>query len=503
MYHDGLFQSRNQFLDMIESYFEDNNKKLISLNAEWGNGKTFFIEHLMKKIGDEQNTIYIDCWEYQGSRSEETILIDAVFTELNKKIYKGKFLELYMNSIKNTISDLPEEKVKGVVKKSLTFLVALGGITHLEIFSQNNIIENMASIIPSGMLASGMLTSIDFIKTAFSELLSFGRRQTKYIIENKDKKLYEEYDNYIVDEYFIENQFYEILYELLFIEEKKVLVIFDELDRCEPDYAMNIIKKIKYINKKFNDIQERQEKPDGDKNEYNILISVNKIEFIHIMKHYYGEHYTAEAFFDKLFDNEFELPKGDDYKNAINSIKNNFIGNNYLKTKYNLLNKNVVVLLEKDNYRNLHNIFDKFNDFFEKNNDKLNNSFHLTINECINNIYELIFSILVLKEYSYSDYYDFKTNILSFGGIINLFFKEPSEIKLIALLDENLKSGNYTNEKFEIMKLNNLDELTLKLEKYKINVKEQSLTLNYSQVKTVVIDKQYILTYILFKYYNL
>ncbi|URN86146.1 P-loop NTPase fold protein [Acetobacterium wieringae] len=72
----------------------------------------------------------------------------------------------------------------------------------------------------------------------------------------------------------------------------------DELDRCEPKFSIELIKKIIYLNKEL--IKKGKD--------VNFLISINKVEFANLLKGYYGNEYDTHQYFDKVFDYEFDLP---------------------------------------------------------------------------------------------------------------------------------------------------------------------------------------------------
>lgn len=70
-------------------------------------------------------------------------------------------------------------------------------------------------------------------------------------------------------------------------------IVFDELDRTKPDTMFEVLKFYKYF----------------DHKDLYLSCCMNKKESIAILKHMYGNDYSAEAYFDKLFINEFEINK--------------------------------------------------------------------------------------------------------------------------------------------------------------------------------------------------
>ncbi len=485
-----LFSSRLNFLNMIVDFLNTNNEQTISISSDWGSGKTFFLNKLIGDLDKDNNieTIYFDCWEHQGSRNVESILIESVYEELNRKVYEDKWLEKFIDAIKINISNLkPEQQIKFITKtlKIISTFSKCSVINHL-------IPENASELI-SGIIPVDIKQQVNGI---LDESLKFILNQTKKMSELSELDFLTQHNNLILDEYEVENNFYDILYSLLIATNKKVVLIFDELDRCEPTFAMNLVKKIAYMNKKFHLCAEDL----NCENSFNIIISVNKNEFIHIMKHYYGEYYSAEAYFDKLFDYEFELPAGEQYKVTLNSILTTYSMNDLV------INKFIKNLLMKNNYRkaNLLDIeFCKTIKAIDKNQifNSLGERFLLL---------ELIFTILSLKIYSYSDYYKLKENTLQLGEIfVNLMQIKNAKRLCHTLMNETVFTGSAsdTNSYLKTLEINDVNYLINEINKYNItNTVAREISVNVSPQsldRSIVINKDQLVLYMLFYYLNM
>lgn len=174
----------------------------ISINADWGAGKTTFVklwkEYLQEKHGVK--SIYFSAWE--DDFSKEPLI--SILGEINKYI-EDNFKD---ENIITEKFELVKEFGTKVIKRGLPGFVK--GVT------------------------SGIL---DIDKGFESAIDSMAEQVVKGLIENysKDKQLTQ--------------KFKETIHNLLsFIDKDKPFVIFiDELDRCRPLYAIELLERIKHI----------------------------------------------------------------------------------------------------------------------------------------------------------------------------------------------------------------------------------------------------------------
>lgn len=150
----------------------------------------------------------------------------------------------------------------------------------------------------------------DFKKIFFSIIDFFTGRNTSDIYEAmKNIDFLEEAKNEnklrtLVKEYF----------EKLKTEHTEHIVFFiDELDRCKPTYAVNLLERMKHYFALDNVI---------------FVISVNIEQLIHTIKKNYGDGFDAYRYLDRFFDLKIKLPKAnlDFYFQSLNFYKkeNNF-----------------------------------------------------------------------------------------------------------------------------------------------------------------------------------
>ncbi len=87
------------------------------------------------------------------------------------------------------------------------------------------------------------------------------------------------------------------IFDSIIVENVQKLVIFvDELDRCRPSFAIEMLERIKHY---------------FDDDRIIFIVSVNREQLIHSISKYYGANFDSTGYLDKFFDRNVYLPKID------------------------------------------------------------------------------------------------------------------------------------------------------------------------------------------------
>lgn len=189
-------------IDLSQLLISTNEPFVLSINASWGAGKTTFVKlwksYLEKEL--DVHSIYFSAWEDDFSKEPLISIMGELNSYINDKFPKDKNLSKKL------------EELKSVSGK----------------------------IIKRGLPA--------FIKGATAGALDFDKGVESAIgavTESVAKELIDSYDN----DKAIVIKFKELLHDIIEqIDSEKPLIIFiDELDRCRPLYAIELLERLKHI----------------------------------------------------------------------------------------------------------------------------------------------------------------------------------------------------------------------------------------------------------------
>lgn len=204
----------------------------IGLYGDWGTGKSSIAFSLKEKIKKEIPLVIFDVWKHEGDSLRRTFL-SLLINDL--KEYPNKF---FQNNYKiddryNNSRVINEEKrsINKYFKTPAKILLILLVVTLLSSLILDYFIEwlGLTKFIGNYIIA---LISLYTIPTIIDVIKNF--IETKTIITTQDK---------FTDPYEFENEFRRILKEGL--KTKKLVIVFDNLDRVNGEKALEIMSTIK------------------------------------------------------------------------------------------------------------------------------------------------------------------------------------------------------------------------------------------------------------------
>ena len=255
------------FLDLIYSI---DTKCTISIDGDWGTGKTFFVkqvEYIMNLLNNSSK---------ENIEPKIQSLIDKIKNKLEEKnidIY-GNVRAIYYNACEY---DYFEEPVLTIIA---------------DIIKNNSNIE-----IDNPKVKKGLVEKLDSLLSSFKFGFSYQNQNGNTLGLEVQKQKNESHSS-ILEEIILdkklEENFKQLLEDLLVEKSNRLVIFIDELDRCNPKFAVKLLEKIKYF---FND--ER----------FIFVFSTNMIQLQHTIEKYYGYNFNGGYYLQKFFDYQLELPE--------------------------------------------------------------------------------------------------------------------------------------------------------------------------------------------------
>lgn len=240
----------NTLLEIINYYkrYQENSKNglVILVNGPWGSGKTTVLESLENEI-----------------KNDETIELLAFYKSWESDYFENAYLPFFYQ-IEDRFSD------KFILEKIASSVHSVG---------LNQIMKILGKVIGKVILSKSGIDSTDF-KTISGEIVAEYKKETLYL---------EEYKEFLT----LKKKIIEQLNKIC-LEDKKYVFIIDELDRCNPKFAVDTLEIIKH----FFDIKNCI-----------FIVSVDKLQLGESIKTIFGQNMNSEIYFSKFFDYQFNLPK--------------------------------------------------------------------------------------------------------------------------------------------------------------------------------------------------
>lgn len=228
---------------------------VLSINAPWGSGKTTYVQMLHKNlISKKENSIYFNAWESDFANDP----LVAFLGEMNNEF------ELLIGKDKGKRKSWEKAKKAGLllVKKGIPTLIKIGTAN---IIDAESIIDETSKLVES--FSSNLIEEY----TKSKETIEHFKENIRNVLSNNSKQ-------------------------------EKVFIFVDELDRCRPTYAIELLERIKHL---------------LDIDGLVFILSMDKDQLSHSVKSLYGTNFDAIGYLRRFIDLEYNLqnPTLDDFIN--------------------------------------------------------------------------------------------------------------------------------------------------------------------------------------------
>ena len=225
----------------------------ISLDGNWGSGKTFFVKQV-KMFLDSKNDFF-----HSIKEEDKSIIINCYNRSTQKPIEFKPQVSVYYDAWEN---DNDEEPVL-----SLIYAILKNVDADFSIDSNINCLEFASNVIEF------------FTGKDWGKLINSFKSEDPLDELRKAKT--------------IETEIKKFLDALLEERGDRLIIFVDELDRCKPIYAVRLLERIKHY---------------FDNERITFVFSINTNELQHTIKRYYGENFDACRYLDRFFDLRMSLP---------------------------------------------------------------------------------------------------------------------------------------------------------------------------------------------------
>lgn len=243
---------------------------VINVNAEWGAGKTYFIKRWSEDLKHTHPVVYIDAWSNDFMDSPIITVLAEIKEQLEQTIDKHHLKPETRASLKKIGMTVLPKILAALVKR-------YGGFDINELLEDSKETSGSDSDDSKNQLDLSAVAEV-MATQAFKEYSDYKNGVDE--LKSTIKKLIEHCIKH-------PNESHNI-----YKKEYPAFIFIDELDRCRPTYAVEMLEAIKHL---FN--------IDG----LVIVVSTHTEELQHTIKALYGSDFNADDYLRRFFDTKYNL----------------------------------------------------------------------------------------------------------------------------------------------------------------------------------------------------
>lgn len=246
---------RQGIAKFLTNYLDKNEDiKVLNINAPWGTGKTFFLTNWRNELNQTRVCLYFNAWENDFC-GDPFIALSAVLYEGLKKECPGVAVSEFKDAAKKAIVAATPALMKGVVKNFLS-------------------------------------VDIDEIVDALGDA---AEKAVEKLIQDNNETL-DKVRNFKASLEHLSRDAAAQKASRLGINSFPVYIFIDELDRCRPTYAIELLERLKH----FFDVKNCR-----------FVVATDTEQMVASVKSVYGEGFDSFRYLRRFFDSEYRLDNSD------------------------------------------------------------------------------------------------------------------------------------------------------------------------------------------------
>ena len=330
--------NNKEYLDpLVRLLASIDDNETICIDGDWGSGKTVLVKQLEYLINNVDKNVN-NLWKLPG---------EEMYHDLEK--LNQTSLTFYYNAWEN---DDHENALESIIYNILNEYPKYQGVISGKPTKEDTLKEILGALVKvltHGVVSGELIEKVETFKDLADNI---------YTIEEK-RKDFEKLINIILNG-------------------KRMILIIDELDRCNPDFACKLLETIKHFYNLKN---------------ITVIIAANNKELIEIIKKHFGTNFDAYSYLNKFYDFVMNIDNSRSQKYCQDFLD---LGNSYLPHDVSrvMIKKYNMTFRECNRYRLL---YDSVKEAIEK---KYNYGSYLTNEEnyVLNEIITPIILIMKVKD---------------------------------------------------------------------------------------------------------
>ena len=248
----------------------------VAIDSEWGSGKTFFVKQVKMLLDSLNPQSKVD--KETSDKILKKFNLDKDLNENSEKV-DDSIYSIYFDAWKN---DADDEPIKSLI---------------YDIMLELNFKYNFSDT----KLTDAVIRALKFLTPVIGGAVETGSKILDSLLSEEELKPF-------IKKKSFEKEIQNFISELPNERGNKLVIFIDELDRCNPAYAVKLLEQIKHY-------------MEDDRIIFVFSVNINQLQ--HTIKHYYGNNFNATKYLDRFFDLQVKLPKANMMKFYENMGLNN------------------------------------------------------------------------------------------------------------------------------------------------------------------------------------
>jgi len=267
---------REEYGKFLISYISNapGERLVANLDGSWGTGKTNLLRRMYVELAQQNKpVIYIDAWESDFSKNPLSVVSSEILRQLESIFHE-------IDGVKSKEANLRLENIKSCIGIALKLAKPLSLL--YQAYTGDSSASTAIDASKSAMTASNNISKYD-IENVNSNLADKAKSEHFEMIDAMRKL--KEHINFLAE-----------LLENIHEYELPIVVLIDELDRCRPTYAIEMLEVIKH----FFDVKG-----------YVFLVATDTGQLEHSIKAVYGQGFDSKSYLKRFFDRKILLKNPD------------------------------------------------------------------------------------------------------------------------------------------------------------------------------------------------
>ncbi|MEB3900962.1 KAP family NTPase [Pseudomonas putida] len=226
--------------------------KVLNINSPWGAGKSFFISRWAKMLSEKHVCVNFNAWETDYATEPLVALITCMEAQLADPV------SIESNALAKSVID----KSSMLVKKAAPLIV-------------KGLVKKFSGVELDELLVSGAEDTVDSVVGALIEDQARTKDNVADFKSEVQRRLGQAAENRGL--------------------KAPAFIFIDELDRCRPTYAIELLERIKH----FFELEDCR-----------FVIASDSVQLAHAIRSVYGAGFASERYLNRFFDAEFNLDNG-------------------------------------------------------------------------------------------------------------------------------------------------------------------------------------------------